>query len=180
MNGGYYQSSVFVEDVRTLDVTASELEELGLNALIIRDSMYTEGEDIREMISMMKTFAIMVLIIALFFISYYIIKIVLKSRNAYYTTIRTLGGSRKISKQLLDIELFIIASLAFAIFMAVIGLICSGVINVEILTKMVNYLTPSNYAIMYVITIGLSYMISTRFARNIFQNSVMSTYREEV
>ncbi len=180
VNGGYFQSSVFVDDVRTLDTTVAELEELGFKTLVIRDSMNIEGEEVRQLVSMMKTFAIMVLIVALFFISYFIIKIVLKSRNAYYTTIRTLGGSRKISKQLLDIELFVIATLAYGLFMVVIGLIYTGVIDIEMLTNMVKYLTPSNYVLMYFITIGLSYMISTRFARNIFQNSVMSTYREEV
>ena len=163
-----------------LDATVSELKELGYNTLVMRDSLTSEGEEVRQLVSMMKTFTVMVLIVALFFIAYFIIKIVLKSRNAYYTTIRTLGGSRKISKQLLDIELFITATLAYCLFMAVIGLVHMDVINIELLTSMVEYLTPGNYVLMYFITIGLSYMISTRFARNIFQNSVMSTYREEV
>lgn len=180
VNGGYYQSSVFVEDTMMLDATVGKLQELGFNTLAMRDSMYSEGEEVRQIISMMKTFSIVVLIVALFFISYFIIKIVLKSRNAYYTTIRTLGGSRNISKQLLDIELFVIATLSYGLFMAVIGLVYTDVINIELLTNMVKYLTPGNYVLMYFITIGLSYMISTRFARNIFQNSVMSTYREEV
>ena len=180
VNGGYYQSSIFVEDTMMLDATVSELKELGYNTLVMRDSLTSEGEEVRQLVSMMKTFTVMVLIVALFFIAYFIIKIVLKSRNAYYTTIRTLGGSRKISKQLLDIELFITATLAYCLFMAVIGLVHMDVINIELLTSLVEYLTPGNYVLMYFITIGLSYMISTRFAKNIFQNSVMSTYREEV
>ncbi len=180
VNGGYYQSSLFVENTKLLDETISQVEALGFETLAMRDAMYNSGEDIRELISMMKTFAIIVLILALFFISYFIIKIVLKSRNAYYTTIRTLGGSRKISKQLLDIELLVISTLAYGIFMGIIGLVYADVIKLEMLTSMVEYLTPVNYVLMYFITIGLSYMISTRFARNIFQNSVMSTYREEV
>lgn len=180
VNGGYYQSSVFVDDVRNLDATIGEIEKLGFKTLAMRDSMNVEGAEVREIVSMMKTFAILVLIIALFFISYFIIKIVLKSRNAYYTTIRTLGGSRKISKQLLDIELFAIATLAYGLFMAVVGLVYAGAIDIKMLTSMVKYLTPGNYVVMYFITIGLSYMISARFARNIFKNSVMSTYREEV
>ena len=180
VNGGFYQSSVFVEDVRKIDATVKELKELGFNTLVIKDSLSNEGEDLQAMLSMMKTFTIMALIVALFFISYFIIKIVLKSRNAYYTTIRTLGGSKKISKQLLDIELLVTSTLAYGLFMIVIGLIYGGVINIQMLTNMVRYLTPGNYVLMYFITVALSYMISTRFARNIFKNSVMSTYREEV
>ena len=180
VNGGYYQSSVFVEDVKLLDETVAQIKDLGFETLAMRDSMYTEGEEVREIVSMMKTFAIIVLIVALFFISYFIIKIVLKSRNAYYTTIRTLGGSRKISKQLLDIELLVISTLAYCLFMVIIGLVYSDIIRLEMLTSMIKYLTPVNYVLVYFITVGLSYMISTRFARNLFQNSVMSTYREEV
>jgi hypothetical protein len=55
------------------------------------------------------------LLIALFFISYFVIKIILKSRNTYFATIRMLGATKKISKQLLDIELFIIYPKAYYI-----------------------------------------------------------------
>ena len=121
-----------------------------------------------------------VLIVALFFISYFIIKIVLKSRNAYYTTLRTLGASRKISKQLLDIELFLTATIAYAVFMAVMVLVYMGVINASMVVSLADYMTPASYVLIYVIIIAMSYMISHRFARKLFKDSVMNTYREEV
>ena len=132
------------------------------------------------MINMMKTFMLAVLIVALFFISYFIIKIVLKSRNAYYTTLRTLGASRKISKQLLDIELFLTATIAYAVFMAVMVLVYMGVINASMVVSLADYMTPASYVLIYVIIIAMSYMISHRFARKLFKDSVMNTYREEV
>lgn len=180
INGGLFQSTVYVKDVQLLDDTVKEIQDLGFNTLVMRDALSKDGAEIIQLISMMKTFTIVALIVALFFISYFIIKIVLKSRNAYYTTIRTLGGSRKISKQMLDIELFVIATLAYCLFMVIIAMVNVGVISSEILTSMIKYLNPGNYVMIYVIAIGLAYLISTRFARNLFKNSVMNTYREEV
>lgn len=180
INGGLFQSTVYVEDVQLLDNTVKEIQDLGFNTLAMRDALNKEGAEMIQLISMMKTFTIMALIVALFFISYFIIKIVLKSRNAYYTTIRTLGGSRKISKQMLDIELFTIATLAYCLFMVVIAMVNMGVISSKTLTSMIKYLNPENYAMIYVIAMGLAYLISTRFAKNLFKNSVMNTYREEV
>lgn len=180
INKGIFQSSVYVENVKELDNTVSQLKDMGFKTLAMRDSLANTGGGVMQMVSMMKTFMMAVLIIALFFISYFIIKIVLKSRNAYYTTLRTLGASRKISKQLLDIELITIATLAYAAFMAVITLVYTGVITQKALVALAGYLNPVNYVIMYVVLIAMSYMISHRFARKLFKDSVMNTYREEV
>lgn len=180
INKGIFQSSVFVKDVKTLNATVDKLEELGFNTLVIRDSLYDYGGELMQIISMMKTFALVVLIVALFFISYFIIRIILKSRNAYYTTLRTLGASRKISKQLLDIELFLIATIAYTIFMVSMMLVYAGVVTQGYIVDLAGYLKASNYVIMYVIIIAMSYLISHRFAKKLFKDSVMSTYREEV
>ena len=178
LNKGIFQSSVFVKDVKELDKTVSELEEMGLTTLPMRDSLVKDSGMV-EMISMMKTFMMAVLIAALFFISYFIIRIVLKSRNAYYTTLRTLGASRKISKQLLDIELFITATLAYGAFMIFMALVYSGVITQKFIVELSGFLTPINYVVIYLVIIAMSYLISHRFARKLFKDSVMNTYREE-
>ncbi len=178
LNKGIFQSSVFVKDVKELDKTVSELEGMGLTTLPMRDSLVKDGGMV-EMISMMKTFMMAVLIAALFFISYFIIRIVLKSRNAYYTTLRTLGASRKISKQLLDIELFITATLAYGAFMIFMALVYSGVITQKFIAELSGFLTPINYVVIYLVIIAMSYLISHRFARKLFKDSVMNTYREE-
>ncbi len=179
-NQGVFQSSVYVKDVKILDETVAQIEEIGLKTLPMKNALNSEGADIIQILSMVKTFVIAAMVIALFFISYFIIKIILKSRNAYYTTIRTLGGSKKISKQLLDIELVIIALLAYILFMVFIALVEAGVIAQKFIVELVAYLTPMNYVLMLIILVVMAYLISTRFAANVFQKSVMSTYREEV
>lgn len=180
MNNGIFQSSVYVKDSKILDETLSEVQGLGFNTLAMRDALDKESAEMMHIVSMFKTFVIVSLIIALFFISYFILQIVLKSRNAYYTTIRTLGGSRKILKQMLDIELITIAVLAYGFFMGVMGLVYGGVITNESIVELADYLTPLNYAIMFVVIVMMAFLISTRFARRLFKNSVMSTFREEV
>lgn len=180
VNKGIFQSSVYVKDVKTLDDTAEALQNLGFNTLKMRDSLNDESSQIRQMVSLMKTFVLAMLIIALFFISYFIIKVVLKSRNTYYTTLRTLGASKKVSKQLLDIELILTASIAYGVFLAVMLAVYAGLITQSAIVNLAGYLTPVNYVIMYVIIVAMSYMISHRFARKLFKDSVMNTYREEV
>ena len=179
INKGIFQSSVYVEDVKKLDETLDSLNALGFNALPMRDALMQDGGELLQVINLMKTFMLALLIIALFFISYFIIRIVLKSRNAYYTTLRTLGASRKISKQLLDIELFLTATIAYAAFMAVMALVYTGVITQVMIVDLAGYLTVGNYILMYLIIIAMSYLISHRFSRKLFKDSVMNTYREE-
>ncbi len=176
---GYFQSSVYVEDVKKLDQTISVLNDMGFKTLAMRDALSDEGAELMQMITLMKTFMLAILVIALFFISYFIIRIVLKSRNAYYTTLRTLGASRKISKQLLDIELFLTATLAYGLFMVIMALVYAKVITQTFVVDLAGYLTAGNYVIIYIIIIAMSYMISHRFARKLFKDSVMNTYREE-
>ena len=81
-----------MDDVKGMDTVIEDLKGMGFNTLPMRDARAADGADIVQIVSMMKTFMLAVLIVALFFISYFIIRIVLKSRNAYYTTLRTLGS----------------------------------------------------------------------------------------
>ncbi len=179
-NHGIFQSSVYVEDAKLLDETIAEIEAMGLKTLSMRESLDRQGAEVMQILNLIKTFVIAGMVIALFFISYFILKIILKSRNAYYTTIRTLGGSKRISKQLLDIELVLVAVLAYILFMGAIALVELGVITQKVVVTLIAYLTPMNYVILLIILVGMAYLISTRFAANVFQKSVMSTYREEV
>ena len=180
VNKGIFQSSVYVSDTEELDNVLESLKEMGFETLAMRDALTSDGQDLIQIIALMKTFMLTVLIVALFFISYFIIKVVLKSRNAYYTTLRTLGASRRVSKQLLDIELFVTATLSFVVFTALIIMINAGILNLSALTEMADYLSAGDYVLIYMIIIAMSYLISHRFARKLFKDSVMNTYREEV
>jgi len=180
-NKGKYQSSVFVSDIGMLDNTDKELQEYGLITLKIRDIIVNDSYDgTIQTIRIFKLLITVSLLIALFFISYFIIKIILKSRNTYFAIIRMLGATQKVSKQLLNIELFIISNLAFFMAVGIIYYVGNGNLNIEYLKNLINYLSTGNYIMIYLILTVISQLISNRFSKNVFKESVIKTHKEEV
>lgn len=175
-----YQSSVYVKDVNTIDETMLSLKNLGLNPKKVTDFKVKQGETYKTIIRIIKVVVTIVLIIVLFFISYLIIKIILKSRNVYYTTLRMLGATYKNVKRILDIELFINATLSYAILLVFIYMVKINIINLEYISKITQYLSFKEYILMYVILIVMSRLISIKFARKLFKNTAINTYNEEV
>lgn len=173
-----YQSSVFVKDAKIAEETAKELESLGFKPLVMKNSLV--NDTIAQVMEIFQTVVTIVLIITLFFISYFIIKIILKSRNIYFATLRMLGANKKICKQLIIIELLIIANIAYIIFGAVIILQAKGYINQEFIQTIIEYLKIRDYAILYVILILMSYLISLKYAKKLFKDSSINAYKEEV
>lgn len=180
-NKGKYQSSVFVSDVNLLDETDEELQKYGLTTLKIRDAIEDDFyEGMTQTIQIFKVIVTAGLLIALFFISYFVIKIILKSRNTYFATIRMLGATKKISKQLLDIELFIISNLAFFIVVGILSCVGKGILNIQYLKSLTEYLTIGNYIIIYLILSVMSQLVSHRFSKNLFKESAVKTHKGEV
>ena len=175
-----YQSSVYVKDVNTIDETMLSLKNLGLNPKKVTDFKVKQGETYKTIIRIIKVVVTIVLIIVLFFISYLIIKIILKSRNVYYTTLRMLGATYKNVRRILDIELFINATLSYAILLVFIYMVKINIINLEYISKITQYLSFKEYILMYVILIVMSRLISIKFARKLFKNTAINTYNEEV
>ena len=131
-------------------------------------------------IEIFRTVVTIILIVVLFFISYFVIKIILNSRNVYYTTIRMLGGSKEVSKELLLIELLNVANIAYFTFVLVLYLNKINVINLKFLNTINEYLSLREYIIMYLLLMAISCLISIRYSKKIFKNSVMVTLQEEV
>lgn len=173
-----YQSSVFVKDVKQVYETNQELENLGYDTIVIKDTLVEEGPT--QIIQIMRTVITIILIVTLFFISYFIIKLILKSRNIYFSTVRMLGGTQKISKHLLIIELFTVSNLAYWLYVGAIFIQYKGLINVSYFKDIIEYLKFSDYVILYVVLIAISYLISLRYARKLFEKSSIKTYNEEV
>lgn len=173
-----YQSSVFVKDAELLHETANELENLGYKTLVIKDTLSKTSSS--QIIEVFQTIVTIILIITLFFIAYFVIKIILKSRNTYFATLRMLGATRKVSKQLLVIELLIVENLAYLISIGVIILQAKQIINWSFVQTLLDYLNISDYIILYVILIAMSYIISLKYAKKLFKETSIKTYNEEV
>lgn len=174
-NKGNYQSSVFVKDVRN---TISSLEDAGFKTLYVKDTLVTGGYE--QVTKIMGTVTKIVLIITIFFISYFVINIILKSRNEYFGVIRMLGATKKVSKELLIIELLTVSNLAFFSFIIFIYLNSIHIINLEFINTILTYLNFKDYAILYIVLITMSYLISQKFSKKLFKKSAISTIKEEV
>ena len=177
-NRSNYQSSIFVKDVKKIDETVKELNNMGISTLEMKEALVSSN--LSTILQIFRTIVTIILVVVLFFISYFVIKLILKSRNVYFTTIRMLGTSRKVAVELLIIELLMVANIAYFTFIGVIGLERVKIINVGFIETIINYMKVSDYVILYLILIGMSYLISLRFARKLFKKSVMITMKEEV
>ena len=177
-NRSNYQSSIFVKDVKKIDETVKELNNMGISTLEMKEALVSSN--LSTILQIFRTIVTIILVVVLFFISYFVIKLILKSRNVYFTTIRMLGTSRKVAVELLIIELLMVANIAYFTFIGVIGLERVKIINVGFIETIINYMKVSYYVILYLILIGMSYLISLRFARKLFKKSVMITMKEEV
>lgn len=177
-NKDTYQISIFVENTEAIKQTVSELEALGLKTFVMRDTLVNSNAT--QIVEIFQTIVTIILIIALFFITYFIIKIILKSRNIYFSTLRMLGANKKISKQLLIIELLVVSNSAYAIFIVAILLQNCGIINLEFIQIILDYLKISDYALLYVTLMLMSYIISLKYAKKLFKESTITTYNEEV
>ncbi len=175
-----YQSSVYVNNERDLEETVESLKELGLSARPVKEFKVNEGKEMLQIIKIFKLVVTVILILALFFISYFIIRIILKSRNVYFTTLRMLGATNKNVKRILDIELFINSSIAYCSFIIFILINKFEILNIEFIKKLLEYLSLREYIFMYIILIIMSQLISRRFAKKIFKKSAIKTYNEEV
>ena len=175
-----YQASVFSDKVNNVDEVSDKLETLGYETLQIRKTLDMMGTEALKILKILKLVVLIVLVVTLFFISYFVIKLILKSRNVYYSTLRILGANAKHVKHILNIELFMDATLAYLGYLTITLLVKYKVIYIKFISNIMEYLELKDYILMYVILIFMSYMIGTRYANKIFKKSAMKSYREEV
>lgn len=177
-NRAPYQSTIFVEDVNKIDNTITELNNMGISTLKVKDTLVKNGE--LQILRIFKTAVTIILVIALFFISYFVIRIILKSRNVYFSTIRMLGANKNIARELLIIELLNVATISYIIYLSFIYLQMNNIIDINLISKMLKYLKTTDYILIYVILMTMSYIISIKFSKKLFKNSAITTIREEV
>lgn len=181
-NKPYYQSSVYVKDIRKIDNTIQELNDIGIKSKKVTDYkvMFDDFKLELEGLKIAKLTITIILLVTLFFISYFIIKIILKSRNIYYTNLRMLGASYKDLKRILFTELFINSSLAYISVVIIIQLIKFNVIHFSYLAKIIACLNVNDYLLIYAIIFLMTKLLTRRFARNIFKDTLINSYNEVV
>ncbi len=177
-NENTYQMSVYVKDERKIDNTTKELEKLDINIYRMMDMTTNIFGSILGFVTLFGKIRFIISIIVLFFICYFIIKIILKSRNTYFSTVRTLGGNKKVLNDLLNIELLVDINIAYILFTTLLILIRNKVIKVSMLYQLSTFFELKDYIIIYIVLIVMSILIANRYSKKLFGNSVMSNYRE--
>lgn len=173
-----YQTSIFVKDEVKINDTISDLMNLGYSTYAVKDMLINESATMTYIYNIINLVLMIIILVAMFFISYLIIKLILKSRKNYYTIIRILGGSKKNCKSILKIELYTILNIAFIVIIFLVYMITSGMIDISLRSSL-KLLNIKDYVLIYILIFALTYLISVRFGRFIFKESAIKTYNEE-
>ena len=173
-----YQVCVFVDDAMQVDKTAKDIRDLGYEVLIIRDTLYNDGEG--AILQLLNKVIILGVAIVLLVISYFVIRIILKSRNVYYSTIRMLGANVGVSRGLLIIDMMVCAGIGYFVVVGALKLLNIWFGSTYILKTVTEFMTIPQFALVFAIVILISLIISVRYSSKLFKKSTMQTIKEEV
>ena len=173
---GNYQISVYVKDVKSMEQTLQALQTMGYETTPLKDLLVNYSS---ELTSVIKVPIIVIIVLAIFFIAYFVIRLILKSRATYFSILRMLGMAKKNIRRILDIEMFVVVNIAYAVFLAVAILVNVDIIQVQRLQSLVAYLRVGDYVVLYGVLMVMAYLISGKFSRSLFKKTAMGTFREE-
>ena len=178
---GNYQISLFVTDPKQAHETKAALEMLGYDALYLKDTLRNYDGTWMIVQNIYNVIWSALLTVVLFFIDYSIIKLIMRSRNTYYSTIRMLGATRGDVRSLLFLDLFNVLNIAFALTVGAIYSVFRGYITVEstFVSDILTYLKASDYAVIYGVLFIICFVISRKYAKTLFTDSALSTLRQE-
>ena len=176
---GYYQISAFMENETKSDDTIAILNEAGFTTLAMKDSLTDMTGGYNFVIQLMTYGRLLLEFIILFFIAYAVIRLIMRSRNQYYSTLRILGATKKNTDSILRVELLIMMVIAYGIVLGFVVLVKQKVIHLDAVNKLLYYLTPVDYIALGVLLLLMSLLIAARYSRKIFTKSAMKAFREE-
>ena len=174
---GSFQASVFVDDTRNMEGMKDMLERGGYHTMVLKDHIYNFMDG--ELVSIIQMPLAVIVCIAVFFIAYFVIRLILKSRGVYFAILRMLGMTKRPAQRIMRTELVLVCAISYALFLFFIYLNKAGILNSARLKDYLLYLTPRDFVLLGVILLAMSVHISGRFMRSVFRSSVMGAYREE-
>lgn len=176
INNGHYQISVFVDNVDNVNEVLTNLGNMGLNTLALKDTLALEDSS-TKFFRLMNIVSVIVVILVLVSISSVVINLVFRSRNKYFAVVRMLGGSMKLNRTLINLELIFIATLAYicVIFTYVFNHF-KPIFNFDVF-KFVKYYHLIG---IYLVVLILAYVLALKFSKRIFKDSMITTYNMEV
>ena len=175
---GFFQISAYMENETDSEETLKALNDMGYTTLAIKDSLTDMTGGFNVVIQLMTYGRLLVEFIILFFIAYAVIKLIMRSRNSYYSTLRILGATKANTDNILRVELILMMIIAYAVDMVFVVLVKKGIINIKSITKLLYFLTPFDYVMLALGLLAMSLLIANRYSRSIFTRSAMKAFRE--
>lgn len=176
---GSYQISVFATNSHEVTNVVNELRGMKLRVLPLKNAIAPMFEAGGDILSVVQVPFLVLLVIVVFFIAYFVTRLILKSRDTYFSIVRMLGMSKKDIKRILDIEILLVVTIAFGLFILLTRLVAMDIINIEYIKYLIDYMKPTDYALLYLVLAGMAYLISGRAAHKLFKTSAMEAYRGE-
>ena len=183
---GYYQISVYMINEQESDSTQLSLREKGFTTMAIKDSLPDTTGGLGSMLNLMTYGRLALEFVILFLIAYVVIRLIMKSRNPYYSTLRILGASKSNTSNILKTELILMMIIAYGVIVLFVLLVNKGILQemtnyrFKEIEKLLYYLTNADYCILGVLLLLVSLLIANTYSRHIFSKSAMKTFREEV
>ena len=181
---GFYQISAFMENEQNSDETVRTLSEEGFTSLALKDALTDEMEGDSGTISLMTYARLALEFIILFFIAYGVIRLIMRSRNSYYSTLRILGATKGNTDTILRVELIVMMLIAYGVDILFVVLVRKGILQnlvhseLKGIVRMLYFLTPLDYAVLGAVLLLMSLLIANRYSRHIFTKSAMKSFRE--
>lgn len=186
LNRGIYQISVFMVNEQDSDATQASLNEKGYTTLPVKEALLSTTENMGGVLDFMTYARLALEFIALFLIVYAVIRLIMRSRNSYYSTLRMLGASKSNTDNILRVELVFMMVIAYGIDVLFAFLINQGVLQrwthmeMKGITRLVYYLSPADYIALGIVMLLMSIVIAERYSSRIFTRSAMKAFREGV
>ena len=181
---GYYQISAIMINEQDSDATQKALNDKGFTTLAMKDALTDVTGGFGGVMDLMTYARLALEFIILFFIAYAVIRLIMRSRNSYYSTLRILGATKSNTDTILRVELILMMLIAYGVDIAFAVLIKKGLLqdlihmDLKEIVKMLYYLTPLDYGVLGAVLLFMSLLIANRYSRHIFTKSAMKAFRE--
>lgn len=176
-----YQVSVMgrnTDDARSL---RSHLAAEGYKTFYPYDTVGAIPYVLRVLQYVFYTIVLVVFVGIFFFITYFIMRTVMRSKKKDYVTMRSIGATYAFIKKMLFSELFLIITLTYATALLAFGL--SHVVSVPIVSKLLIQMfrrySLLDFVSIYALLAALAVLLNRRFHRKMFGDSVVSTFKGE-
>ena len=181
---GFFQISAFMENEQDSKETLEALSEKGFTTLAMKDSLSDTTGGMSPVLNLMTYGRLLLEFIILFMIAYAVIRLIMRSRNSYYSTLRILGATKRNTDTILRTELILMMIIAYGIDILFVFLVQKGILqkytdwDLSRIVRLLYYLTPADYAILGGLLLLMSLLIANRYSKSIFTRSAMKAFRE--